>query len=67
MGGDFVGGELKAWRKILGVSEGLALREKEKKRGLRGEVGKVFKEKQREGEKGRILRKRKRGFFGLPW
>ena len=31
MGGDSVGGELKVWRKILRVSEGLAPREKEKK------------------------------------
>ena len=31
MGGDSVGGELKAWRKILKVSEGLAPKEKEKK------------------------------------
>ena len=76
MGGDLIGGELKAWRKILKVSEGLAPKEKEKKgerkkikknRGLRGEVGKVFKEKQRERKKGGILRKNKRGIFGLPW
>ena len=73
MGGDSIEGELKAWGKSLGVSEGLAPREKENKgereknRGLREEVGKVFKEKEREREKGRILRKRKRGFSGLPW
>ena len=34
MGGDLIGGELKAWRKILRVSEGLAPREKEKKRKM---------------------------------
>ena len=72
MGGDSVGGELKAWSKILGVFEGLAPREKEKKGrkekrkngGLRGKSGKGFLNKNRENGKGKmILRKRKKRFL----
>ena len=69
MGGDSVGGELKAWRKILGVSKGLAPREKEKRKngGLRGEVGKVFKEKQRKWEKKKDIEGKKKRNFCFLW
>ena len=75
MGGDSVGGELKAWSKILGVFEGLAPREKEKKGrkekrkngGLRGEVGKVFKEKQRKREKKKDIEEKKKRNFCFLW
>ena len=71
MGGDSIGGELKVWRKILGVSKGLALREKEKKGrkekrkngGLRGEVERFLKKNRENGKRKRILRKKKRGIF----
>ena len=75
MGGDSIGGELKVWRKILGVSKGLALREKEKKGrkekrkngGLRGEVERFLKKNRENGKRKRILRKKKKRNFCFLW
>ena len=63
-------GEQKVWEKSLGVSKGLVPRDKEKKwerkkRGLRGEVGNVFKEKQREQEKRKDLEEKERRNFWI--